>query len=187
MQSSLLRIVLSGLLACSLVACKKKQESSESATSATASGSAAAAPSGSAATEPAGSAAAAPPAMKVSGEPVDACALLTKEQAGAALGGTVEGEPEKMAAQGSMLGMCTWMAGTTMGSVSARPANEFEGTTRDGKAVPGIGEQAMMTKSGLMVKLAGKPHFLQVMAMSTNGLDEAKTIELAKAAAAGAK
>ena len=133
-----------------------------------------------------------PPAPAPSGTPVDPCTFVTKEQAKAIIGADID-EPEKNAATGSMLGGCNWRKPdfSSMLSIQARPAGEFDATANVGKnkkEVSGVGEKAYMTDAGMFVKVAGKPYFLHVMAMGADAKqDEAKATELAKAAVAGAK
>ena len=118
----------------------------------------------------------------------DLCTLLTKDQVEAALG-KVTGEPMTQASQGSFLGSCTWMAEKGSVILSARPANEFDATAavNKGTDVAGVGEKASMTKTGLLVKLAGKSYFLHVMTMSGSKMDDASAEAIAKSAVAGVK
>lgn len=126
-----------------------------------------------------------PSAPASTAEPVDTCALMPKDQIEAKLG-TPDGEPKRLPARNALLGHCSWMfPDYSNAAVSARPVGELAETT--GKQVPGIGEQAMFSDGALVVKLAGKPYYLQVMVMTPKGLDEARTLELAKIAVANVK
>lgn len=133
-----------------------------------------------------------PPAPAANGAAVDPCAFVSKDQIKTLIGGEID-EPEKMAGMGSMLGGCNWRKPdfSSMMSVQARPAGEFEATSNVGKnkkEVAGVGEKAFMTDAGMFVKVAGKPYFLHVMAMGADAKqDEGKATELAKLAVAGAK
>lgn len=118
--------------------------------------------------------------------PVDACALLARGDAEAVIG-KLKGEPEAMAAQGSMLGMCTWNGANGTVSVSARPAREFDDTIRylqrrkkAADPVPGLGAKAYQTGSGLMVQPKGKPYFLQVIGMRRFKIDGEVAAEAAR-------
>jgi hypothetical protein len=127
-----------------------------------------------------------PPAMPVAAEPVDVCAMVSREDAEAVLGKLMK-EPETQAAQGSMLGGCNYMSesGTFM-MVSARPAGEFDGTVKYTEKkgpyteVPGLGEKAYDTTAGVMVQPAGKPYFVVVFAAGGSGAQGSKALELAK-------
>lgn len=179
-----MRVILSAALVCALFGCDKKQPEATGTTTESK-------PIDLDTSKPGPEAPPPPPAA--SGTPVDTCAFVTKDQVKAVLGTDPEGEPEKNAATGSMLGGCNWRDKDfkSMLSVQARPAGEFEATAKYAKGqkeVPGIGEKAYMTEAGMFVKVAGKPYFLHVMAMGADAKqDEAKATELAKAAAAGAK
>lgn len=179
-----MRAILSALLVCSLLGCDKKKEG-ETKTTTTESK-----PVDLDTSKPGPEAP--PPAPAANGTPVDTCTFVTKDQAKAIIGAEID-EPEKHAAMGSMLGGCNWRKPdfSSMLSVQARPASEFDATANVGKnkkEVPGVGEKAVMTDAGMFVKVAGKPYFLHVMAMGVDAKqDEAKATELAKAAIAGAK
>ena len=168
-----MKVLLSALLICSAVACKKKEEpaKTESAPASTQ----AAAPAG--ATEPAA------PAK----EALDICAKISKEDIEASVG-KLTGEPTPTPAQGSLLGQCDWMTDAGMASVSARPANEYDATasaySKEAKEVAGIGEKAVATKYGYLIKRAG-PYMLPVMVMTGKGeLEPVKSEALAKLASA---
>ena len=176
-----MKLLLSALLICSAVACKKKEEPAKTESAPAAKAESAA---------PAGSAAPADPAAAPAApgqEAIDICGKIAKADVEAAVG-KVTGEPEAMKAQGSMLGMCNWMTEAGMASVSARPAGEYDATVasvKNGKDVAGIGEKTNASDVGYLVKLAGKPYMLQVMVMNMQGkLDAAKSEALAKLAAA---
>lgn len=171
-----MKLLFSVLLICSAIACKKKEEPAKTDNAP------AAKTEPSAPAEPAAPAAPAAPAN----ESVDICAKLTKADIESVVG-KATAEPEATPPQGSLLGMCNWMTDAGMASVSARPAGEYDATVRavkDVKDVAGVGEKAVTSKVGVLVKLADKPFMLQVMVMSTKGqLDPAKTEALAKLAA----
>lgn len=180
-----MRVILSALLVCSLVACgKKKEGDSSSAKTETK-------PAETETAKPADPATPPPSAPSANGEPVDACAFASKDDVEKLLGGKLMADPEKQAAAGSMLGGCTWMSDKgVIGTVSARPAGEYDSTAgmdKDAKDLAGVGDKAKMTKYGALVQPAGKPYFMQVMVMDGGKLDEAKTTELSKLAVAGAK
>ncbi len=179
-----MRSILFALLLVSAVACKKESGNSSSATTETkpadpkvAEGSAAAPKPADMTAQGSGSAGAA--AMPMNGEPVDVCAILTKDQVEKATGAKVVGEPTKDAPQGSLLGGCMWTTDKGAVSVSARPASEYDATAASGTDVPGVGAGAKMTKSGLLMKLEGKPYFLHVMTMNGTKIDPEKTKEVA--------
>jgi hypothetical protein len=118
-------------------------------------------------------------AAAASTEAVDVCAILTKQQVEEATKAKVTGEPMKDAATGSYLGGCKWMTDKGTVSVSARPIAEYDATAAGGTDVPGVGAAAKMTKSGMMMKLEGKPYFLHVMTMKGSKIDEGQTKEVA--------
>ena len=118
--------------------------------------------------------------------PVDTCKLLSKPDA-EALVGALSAQPEAEAAQGSLLGMCTWAGAKGRFSVAARPAAEFDDTIRSlqrrkkqADAVPGLGAKAYQTRSGLMVQPQGKPYFLQVLAFKGAKRDAGLAVEGAR-------
>lgn len=126
-----------------------------------------------------------PPAMPVTAEPVDTCAMLSKEDAEAILGKLMQ-DPEAHPAQGSLLGQCNYMTQTgTLAMVSARPAAEFQATVdytakkAPYKEIPGLGEKAYDTSVGVMVQPAGEPYFVVVFAAG-GGAASAKAVEIAK-------
>lgn len=168
------------------VACKKKEESAPAAPAekpaATAPAPAEGAPAAAAPTPAAPAAAAAT---------VDACALMPKDKVEAILGkldtDLMAGTP-----RGSDLGSCTVGSAKGAAMVGARPAGEFDATAKyakNGHDVAGVGEKAVMTDSGMLVQVAGKPYFLQVtvMDMKTTKQDEALATALAKLAVENAK
>ena len=53
--------------------------------------------------------------------------------------------------------------------------------------IKALGPASSTKDAGVMVQLAGKPYFLHVMVHGANGIDETKSIALAKAVVAGAK
>lgn len=152
-----MKVLCSVLLICSLAACKKKDEPAKTEDPAPAK-----AESGETA------APAEPAAPQVRGEAVDVCATISTEDIEATIG-KLKGDPMPTGAQGSLLGMCNWMTEAGMASVSARTANEYDATVgayKEGSTeVAGIGDKAVMTKYGIMIKVADKPHMLQVMAV----------------------
>ena len=169
------RIGIMVVLAGMLVACKGKDEASQSA-----------APS---ATEPTGAPAATAPTPAPAGG-IDVCSLVTKEQVESVLG-PLTADPAPQAAQGSLLGGCDYAFEGGMASVSARPAREFDGTVKaSGEAteLAGVGERAFTTsKAGVLAQPAGTSYFLHIFAMSGTGMDHAKAAELAKVVVPGAK
>lgn len=169
-----MKLLCSVLLICSLAACKKKDEPAKTQDSP-----AAKAESGEAA------APAAPTPPPTRGEAVDVCAKISTEEIESTVG-KLKGDPMPTAAQGSLLGMCNWMTEAGMASVSARPANEYDATvgaySEGSTEVAGVGEKAVFTKYGIFIKLADKPHMLQVMVTAGGKPDQAKSEALAKLA-----
>ncbi len=109
--------------------------------------------------------------MAVNGQPVDVCALLTTEDAEAAIGKLSE-PPKSGTATGSLLGECTWQStakGFSMVTLSARPAAEYQSTVdyaakgTPAKPIAGLGAEAANTRFGLMIRLADKPYFLTLL------------------------
>lgn len=176
-----MRVVLAALIFSSLIACSKKEGDKPAETKPT--------ETKTTETKPTEAPAAAPVAPAApAAAAVDTCAFATKEQIETALGGKSMVDPKADPATGSFLGGCTYMTDAGTASVSARPADEFDATARKGTEVAGIGEKAMQTDSGLLVKVAGKPYFLHVMVLGKTGSqDAAKASEVAKVVVAGAK
>jgi len=120
-------------------------------------------------------------------EPVDVCAMLSKEDVEAEVG-PLASDPSVDSAAGSFLGGCTFVTANGAAiNVSARPAHEYEGTveyaTRRGPAekVADVGTEAVFTKVGLFVKYDDAPYFIQVLAAKTPGVwDKELSAELAK-------
>jgi len=117
--------------------------------------------------------------------PVDTCAMLPKAEAEAVLGALISG-PETAAAQGSLLGQCTYMGDKGLLMVSARPAPEFKDTVAysekkggSGKPVPGLAGEARLTQHGVMIQPPGKPYFVVVFVAGGSGFDEATTLAAA--------
>lgn len=133
---------------------------------------------------------AAAPAPPPNAAPVEICGKLPRDQVEAIVG-TLTGDPAATPARGSLLGQCTYMSGSVIGVVSARPVGEFDGTVnmiKEKKDVPGVGERAVFSNVGMLVKLPGKPFFIQVVAEkhakgTAAGMDEALCTALAKIAA----
>jgi hypothetical protein len=112
-----------------------------------------------------------PPAART----VDACALLSRADAESVIG-PLSAAPAAKPPQGSLLGECKYSgSGTDSITVTAHPADEFDGTIRyplkkkQAQAVPGLGEKAFQTPYGLMIQPAGKPYFVVVLVMK--GMD----------------
>jgi hypothetical protein len=181
-----MRIVLSAVLVCSLFGCGKKKEGDTSTKTSETKPADTAAP-GEKPADPTTP----PPSAPAAAAAVDTCAFVSKDDVEKVLGSKLMADPDKQAATGSMLGGCSWMTDKgVIGTVSARPAAEYDGTVgmdKDAKDLAGVGERAKMTKYGALVQPAGKPYFMQVMVMANGGNDEAKTTELSKLAVAGAK
>jgi Protein of unknown function (DUF3558) len=169
-----MRIVFSALLVVAVAGCGKKKEADPKAEAKTVETTTTTKPS-------------------LNGEPVDTCALLTKDQIKAVIGADAADPKKYMEPAGSLLGECSWMAGNYMIQVHARPAGEFEGsveTMKTKKDIAGVGEKAVLTEAGMLVKIAGKPYFLQVLAAGDAKTDEEKeqkVTDIAKAAVANAK
>ncbi|MBA3457494.1 MAG: hypothetical protein H0T42_30715 [Deltaproteobacteria bacterium] len=74
---------------------------------------------------------------------------------------------------------------------SVRPADEFDMTvkvSKDATEIAGLGEKALVSdKTGLYVKVAGKPYFFHFMSAGASGIDNDKAVALAKAVVPGAK
>lgn len=177
-------------------ACKKKEETGAAAPAAKPAATApapegSAAPAPTPAAEPAAAAAGTPAMPAAAGAPVDTCAMMPADKV-EPIAGKLVMPPSSSPATGSMLGSC--MSATDKGiavAIEARPVGEFDATASasKGKEVAGIGEKASMTEHGLMVKVAGKPYFLHVMATDTKTTkqDEAMATALAKIAVENAK
>jgi hypothetical protein len=118
-----------------------------------------------------------PPAGGTSGDAVDVCSLIAPVDISEALGtefdiGTA-GQP-----QGALLGQCDFSpvdittAEVSLVSISARPANEYEGTVEvSGNATPldGFSVDANQTDAGVMLNY---PDFMiVVLAVGANGID----------------
>ena len=161
--------------------CKKGEEATPTQAAGTAG-------SGTAAATPTAGSATPPPAddSALDGPPIDTCGFVTKDQVGEVIG-KVDDDGEAGTPAGTLLGMCTWMNADGMATISARPARDFDDLARDGTAVAGIGEKAVATPNGILIKLAGQPYALQVRVLGNAGIDAAKTEALAKVAATGAR
>ncbi|WP_406069382.1 hypothetical protein [Micromonospora sp. NBC_01638] len=107
--------------------------------------------------------------IAVTAEPVDTCALFTADDF-ASVVGKPAGQPEKQEPQGSLLGGCTYLSKDVTVSVyvTARPGREWDDSVKahGDVSVSGVGEKAFWADNvGLLVQPAGKPYFLQVLAM----------------------
>jgi len=175
-----MRALLFALVVVSAVGCKKKEVSEPAGNKPAETKPAETKPTEPTPAAPPAAEAKAPEAAPPTDVP-DLCTLLTKEQVEATMG-KVTGEPMKQALQGSFLGSCTWMAEKGSIILSARPGNEFDATAavNKGTDVAGVGEKASMTKTGLLVKLAGKGYFLHIMTMSGSKMDNASAETIAK-------
>ncbi|HVK86750.1 MAG TPA: hypothetical protein VM513_21670 [Kofleriaceae bacterium] len=69
-------------------------------------------------------------------------------------------------------------------AVDVCPAGELDATVSMAKATAGADGVFTSEKTGAFVKLADKPFFLQVLVAGINGIDAAKSAELAKLYAA---
>jgi hypothetical protein len=116
--------------------------------------------------------------------PTDACSLLPRERLEAAVG-EVQGPLQVIAQKPPYLGMCrAKLAGDLQLTVSVRGRLDFDAMASSGTELKGIGEKAMLTQQGAMLRVAGSAQFFIVLVTGPSGIDESKTIEAAKVVAA---
>jgi hypothetical protein len=133
-------------------------------------------------------AAASAPPLPPSATSVDVCAMLSRADVESVIGKLTE-EPKASAAQGSLLGECTYTSvdvkaipiKVALVSVSARPAGEFEGSVQAfGKSrpmtpVPGLRAKAFEGSGTILFQPVGKPYF--IMVTGTKSLEVAKKLK----------
>jgi hypothetical protein len=128
------------------------------------------------------------PPLPPSATSVDVCAMLSRADVESVIGKLTE-EPKASAAQGSLLGECTYTSvdvkaipiKVALVSVSARPAGEFEGSVQAfGKSrpmtpVPGLRAKAFGGSGTILFQPVGKPYF--IMVTGTKSLEVAKKLK----------
>ena len=121
---------------------------------------------------------------------IDPCSFASRDDIEKAVG-PLTTEPTKTPPSGAVMGGCQFELANRQVVVDVRPVGEYDATValdKKAKPVTGIGEAAMASdQNGVMVKVAGKPYFLHVMALAGGTHDNASATRLAKLLVAGAK
>ena len=112
----------------------------------------------------------------LAGEPVDACAILTREEAEQITGTEVD-DPTSSQPMGSLLGDCTYYANDFSSGIalSARPAAEYQSTVDFYRAevvdvtVPGASGAVFGADVGVVMQPEGADYMLQLTVFSGEG------------------
>ena len=111
---------------------------------------------------------------------LDACAFMPRARVEALLG-DLDGGSHSIAGSPPVLGTCRQkLAGGLQATLTVRSLTDFDAMAEGGTILAGLGEQAAQTQSGVVLKVAGQPHFFQVVVTGASGVEVEKTLELAK-------
>ncbi len=117
----------------------------------------------------------------------NACSVLPRDRLESAVG-ELQGPLQAIEQKPPYLGMCrVKLAGEQQLTVSMRGMVDFDAMASSGTQLLGIGEKAMLTQQGVMLRVAGRTQFFIVVVMGPSGIDEPKSIEAAKVVAGAAR
>ncbi len=119
--------------------------------------------------------------------PVDACALMPAGQLEVHVG-ELAGAAHSVAVQPPIVAMCRQrMVNDLQATLTLRSLTDWGAMGEGGSVLTGLGERATLTHRGVMLKLAGKPYFFHALVTGANGIEQDKSVELAKIVVGAAK
>jgi hypothetical protein len=119
--------------------------------------------------------------------PVDGCAFMPAGEVEARIGDPA-GPAHSVAVQLPTVAMCRQtIAGGLQATLTLRSLTDWGAMADGGTVLNGLGDQAVSTQRGVMLKIAGRPYFFHVQLTGENGIEQDKSIELAKIVANAAR
>jgi hypothetical protein len=118
--------------------------------------------------------------------PVDACAFMPAAQVEARVG-ELAGAAQSVTVEPPIVAMCRQrIAGDLQATLTLRSLTDWGAMGEGGSVLHGLGDDATLSHRGVMLKLAGRPYFFHVLVTGQSGVEQDKSVELAKIVVAAA-
>jgi hypothetical protein len=119
--------------------------------------------------------------------PVDGCAFMPAGEVEARVGEPA-GAAHSVSVQPPVVAMCRQsFAGGLQATLTLRSLTDWGAMAESGTTLNGLGERAVFTQRGVMLQVAGKPYFFHVQITGETGIEQDKSIELAKIVVSAAR